>query len=1253
MEVITCIAFILSAVLSVTGQHHTHSPMVTPTPYGAGSSASISCFRSDSSVTLSFGRPFQIALPGSTIQTSTTLPTGSSQSVNGQIVTQDLTTSVDATGLFYCEIPYEDSTTRMYSIIHSINRRFEPADGLVTKMVNKGDSVTLSVNRVISGGSPNWRRTRNGVLNNTLPNANQYSFTVPSTDTVHGDLYTVVASGTALSDNHFSMIRLIVRGCAAGKWGPPNCGGVCDMCYNGGVCDDETGDCICPPGFFGTSCIHACPMHSFGWFCSFRCGAGNVIQSCTGSQFGLPDPYGNSCIAGYHGRDCNTACTAGSFGAGCTQTCHCQSGQCDAYTGRCQGTPSGCQEGWSGMNCRIPDVCPVGYYGVDCLNKCYCNNNAACDKGTGYCIGSNGVCATGFVCVTSSACSAGFYGADCSRSCHCLNNAACHPSSQYCGGSDGECAIGFQSDSGLSSCLFGIVGFRAVAKSNPGQSVELSCAGSSGLTLPVGSITLSRSLGGSNPISYTSTASANGVRTNTFSVPGLQHGDIIYCTLNNNLLRSTVSLHVGAFYELPVLSQPPSVSVSSTSATVNWQAWGNVMDTGDGPVVSYKVHYSLALSISWMAASTVPVTNPHQTMYSFTVQPLQPNTAYLFSVAAVREGPGGEGPRSTATRGLTTTESAISSTISTRSSTTPTPESTTSTPESTTSTPEISTTSTAPTTASTTLTTSTPESTASSTAPTTSSTAPTTSTPEPTTSTPESTTSTPESTTSSTAPTTSSTAPTTSSTAPTTSTLESITSSTAPTTSAAASTTPSTGTTKLIQPMTMSPSAQPIPTKATNSAQHNQAGLSTVLIAVIVVVAFVAIAVAVVLGIHCQRRRRKRRLVATNQFVVGQELTTYENQISPDNDTEASYDIRVCQSGPTRPISYEVVGVDVSSPANGRVGESQPTLYEVVGVNLSSPTYDDVGLPSWAQQWSIPWEDMIVGKKVLGKGNFGEVRDGAVMVGGEVPKAAIKTLKSNASEIDRQNFMEEFRTLTKIGRHPNVVGILGACQHEDILYVALEFMPTGDLLTHLRNARSVGDDDQTTLSSEKLIQFALDVAKGMQHLAACGVIHRDLAARNILLDSQLVAKVSDFGLSRGEDIYVQMSMTRVPTRWLSLESLVSQTYTSKSDVWSFGILLWEVATLGATPYEEIISQDLMTKLENGYRMPKPSNCDDEIYNLMLLCWQEDPANRPDFTKLVTRLTNMADKQNERTYLKLLPKDEQYMYMKIRPDLDGN
>ncbi|XP_022083827.1 fibroblast growth factor receptor-like isoform X2 [Acanthaster planci] len=289
-------------------------------------------------------------------------------------------------------------------------------------------------------------------------------------------------------------------------------------------------------------------------------------------------------------------------------------------------------------------------------------------------------------------------------------------------------------------------------------------------------------------------------------------------------------------------------------------------------------------------------------------------------------------------------------------------------------------------------------------------------------------------------------------------------------------------------------------------------------------------------------------------------------------------------------------------------------------------------LPGWALKWEILWSDLLLDNEVLGRGNFGEVRSGAVKISGRVTRAAIKMLKEQASSAEKDDFLHEFKTMSSIGYHSNIVWLLGACQHQGVLYVALEYLMHGDLRSYLRTARSQSDTDEDVLSAEQLVKFALDIAKGMEHLAKARVIHRDLAARNILVGEDLVAKVSDFGLSRGEDVYVQMSSKRVPLRWLAIESVRHNIYTTQSDVWSFGILLWEIATVGATPYPTISSESLPAKLKKGYRMPKPSNCDDHSYDLMRKCWDEDPEKRPTFTNLVATLSEMATNTDENSYL---------------------
>ncbi|XP_071799499.1 uncharacterized protein [Asterias amurensis] len=426
---------------------------------------------------------------------------------------------------------------------------------------------------------------------------------------------------------------------------------------------------------------------------------------------------------------------------------------------------------------------------------------------------------------------------------------------------------------------------------------------------------------------------------------------------------------------------------------------------------------------------------------------------------------------------------------------------------------------------------------------------------------------------------------------------------------------------------------------------------STLIIVICVVIAAIVIVVGVICYTRRRRKRRRKNPLQHPRINAGHELVSYENAV-PREEKPTSAPIPKEVSLVQESV-YEPVGPGSSARRDALPAPPPSPAPAPAPAPESQPTYEDVGLPTWANPWSVMWDDLIVGIKVLGNGQFGEVHYGSVMFKGVLCKAAIKTLKENATHIDRENFLEELKTMTLHGSHPNLVKIMGACQHEGILYVAMEYLSNGDLRCFLRKARSMEDDGQASLSPQKLLQFALDVAKGMQHLAAYGVIHRDLAARNILLDDNLVAKVSDFGLSRGEDVYVQTSKTRVPTRWLSLESLTHQTYTSKSDVWSFGILLWEIATLGGTPYPGIKTPFLTSRLENGYRMPKPDNSDDKIYELMLQCWQEDPNSRPSFKKLVSDLETMDDSKEDQIYMRLLPSSEKYLYVNIHPELDDN
>ncbi|XP_077573887.1 tyrosine-protein kinase receptor Tie-1 [Stigmatopora nigra] len=279
----------------------------------------------------------------------------------------------------------------------------------------------------------------------------------------------------------------------------------------------------------------------------------------------------------------------------------------------------------------------------------------------------------------------------------------------------------------------------------------------------------------------------------------------------------------------------------------------------------------------------------------------------------------------------------------------------------------------------------------------------------------------------------------------------------------------------------------------------------------------------------------------------------------------------------------------------------------------------------------LEWED-IKFEDVIGEGNFGQVIKAMIKKDGNKMSAAIKMLKEFASENDHRDFAGELEVLCKLGQHPNIINLIGACENRGYLYIAIEYAPYGNLLDFLRKSRVLETDPAfakehgtaSTLTSQQLLQFAVDVATGMHYLSDKQFIHRDLAARNVLVGDNLVAKIADFGLSRGEEVYVKKTMGRLPVRWMAIESLNYSVYTTKSDVWSFGILLWEIVSLGGTPYCGMTCAELYEKLPQGFRMEKPKNCDNEVYELMKQCWRDRPYERPPFSQVSVQLNRMQE-----------------------------
>ncbi|XP_066299173.1 fibroblast growth factor receptor 1-like [Branchiostoma lanceolatum] len=308
-----------------------------------------------------------------------------------------------------------------------------------------------------------------------------------------------------------------------------------------------------------------------------------------------------------------------------------------------------------------------------------------------------------------------------------------------------------------------------------------------------------------------------------------------------------------------------------------------------------------------------------------------------------------------------------------------------------------------------------------------------------------------------------------------------------------------------------------------------------------------------------------------------------------------------------------------------------------IQVSLESPI-------STLNFWEIPRSSLKLGRR-LGRGQFGEVRLGEVRNRGVTTSVAVKTLRDSASDSDKKDLLGELEILVTVGRHDNIISLVGACTTDGPLMIVVEYSPNGCLKEWLKtnsvenNAESEYQNQSayaSQLSMEQLIQFGVDVASGMSHLAAMQCIHRDLAARNILLGENLVAKVSDFGLSRDiyeDSEYVKSTQSKLPLRWMAYESLFYNVYTTQSDVWSFGVLLWEIMTMGKLPYEGMKGKRMMDMIKVGGRLEKPNSCPDEIYTLMTSCWETLPEDRPTFHALRSSLIRII--QGYKTYASLL------------------
>uniref|UniRef100_A0A671LE22 Tyrosine-protein kinase receptor TYRO3 n=1 Tax=Sinocyclocheilus anshuiensis TaxID=1608454 RepID=A0A671LE22_9TELE len=273
--------------------------------------------------------------------------------------------------------------------------------------------------------------------------------------------------------------------------------------------------------------------------------------------------------------------------------------------------------------------------------------------------------------------------------------------------------------------------------------------------------------------------------------------------------------------------------------------------------------------------------------------------------------------------------------------------------------------------------------------------------------------------------------------------------------------------------------------------------------------------------------------------------------------------------------------------------------------------------------------------RMLGKGEFGSVREAFLKSeNNSGQKVAVKVLKTDInSSSDIEQCLKEAAYM-KDFHHPNVIELIGVSLHRraqqriPIPMVILPFMKHGDLHTFLLMSRL--GDEPFTLSQQILIQFMLDIARGMEYLSSKKIIHRDLAARNCMLNENMSVCVADFGLSKkiySGDYYRQGSVSKLPVKWIALESLADNVYTTQSDVWAFGVTMWEIMTRGQTPYPGVENSEIYEYLIKGERLKQPPDCPADIYEIMHSCWSPVPKCRPSFQRLIDQLELLWAKLN--------------------------
>ncbi|XP_045391772.1 protein-tyrosine kinase 2-beta isoform X2 [Lemur catta] len=272
-------------------------------------------------------------------------------------------------------------------------------------------------------------------------------------------------------------------------------------------------------------------------------------------------------------------------------------------------------------------------------------------------------------------------------------------------------------------------------------------------------------------------------------------------------------------------------------------------------------------------------------------------------------------------------------------------------------------------------------------------------------------------------------------------------------------------------------------------------------------------------------------------------------------------------------------------------------------------------------QYGVAREDVVL-NRILGEGFFGEVYEGVYTNHkGEKTNVAVKTCKRDCTLDNKEKFMSEAVMMKNLD-HPHIVKLIGIIEEEPT-WIIMELYSYGELGHYLERNKS-------SLKVLTLVLYALQICKAMAYLESINCVHRDIAVRNILVASPECVKLGDFGLSRyiEDEEYYKASVTRLPIKWMSPESINFRRFTTASDVWMFAVCVWEILSFGKQPFFWLENKDVIGVLEKGDRLPKPDVCPPVLYTLMTRCWDYDPSDRPRFTELVCSLSDIYQMEKD-------------------------